>query len=250
MNADKRQDAWVEALHRLADETRQAEAPRSLEAALLKEVRRQRPGPQMWQKWWQWATVAAVAAALAGFGFWLQGRSRSTTIAHHSTPAEEFPTSSSAVETLPPVSAPLVPGTEETASARPPERHPDRAAIAARRAPERWSDSPSRPEPKPPVPEAKDLPAAFGVPQSAVAASMSKPLNPKIGARPGSKEAARGITPWYFNQGLPAPVKAQVVEIEVSPSVAARLGVASRTAVKAELLIGDDGLTRAIRLVE
>lgn len=57
------------------------------------------------------------------------------------------------------------------------------------------------------------------------------------------------LTPWYFSEGLPAPAKGQVVFIRVNPQTARRFGVMAEGPVPAQLLIGDDGLTRAIRFV-
>lgn len=57
------------------------------------------------------------------------------------------------------------------------------------------------------------------------------------------------LTPWYYSEGLPAPARGQIVFIRVNPQTARRFGVVSDSPVPAQLLIGDDGLTRAIRFV-
>jgi hypothetical protein len=57
------------------------------------------------------------------------------------------------------------------------------------------------------------------------------------------------LTPWYYSEGLPEPARGQVVFIRVNPQTARRFGVVSDGPVPAQLLIGDDGLTRAIRFV-
>jgi len=57
------------------------------------------------------------------------------------------------------------------------------------------------------------------------------------------------LTPWYYSEGLPAPAQGQIVFIRVNPQTARRFGVVSDGPVPAQLLIGDDGLTRAIRFV-
>lgn len=58
------------------------------------------------------------------------------------------------------------------------------------------------------------------------------------------------LTPWYYSEGLPAPAQGQIVFIRVNPQTARRFGVVSDGPVPAQLLIGDDGLTRAIRFVQ
>jgi hypothetical protein len=58
------------------------------------------------------------------------------------------------------------------------------------------------------------------------------------------------LTPWFYSEGLPRPARGQIVLIRVSPETASRFGVLSDQPVPAQLLIGDDGLTRAIRLVQ
>lgn len=57
------------------------------------------------------------------------------------------------------------------------------------------------------------------------------------------------LTPWYYSDGLPKPARGQIVTIRVSPATAGRFGVVADAPVPAQLLIGDDGLTRAIRFV-
>lgn len=81
-------------------------------------------------------------------------------------------------------------------------------------------------------------------------------------ARPAVLRAARSsqpnelsselspLTPWFYSEGLPRPARGQIVLIRVSPATASRFGILSEQPVPAQLLIGDDGLTRAIRLVQ
>ena len=82
-----------------------------------------------------------------------------------------------------------------------------------------------------------------------------KTVRPAV-ARPGRRESvtetipAQVLTPWYVNSALPAITRGQVMRIEVSQETAASFGVyAPSGAVRADLLIGDDGLARAIRFV-
>jgi hypothetical protein len=58
------------------------------------------------------------------------------------------------------------------------------------------------------------------------------------------------VSPWFYHAGLPAPRSAQVVRIPVAPETARKFGVVRPPAsLEAEVLIGDDGLARAIRFV-
>jgi len=58
------------------------------------------------------------------------------------------------------------------------------------------------------------------------------------------------VTPWFFYAGLPATERGQVVGIQVNRETAAQFGVYTASAtVPAQVFIGDDGLTRAIRFV-
>lgn len=60
----------------------------------------------------------------------------------------------------------------------------------------------------------------------------------------------QAITPWYFYAGLPAPATARVVRMDVNAATAAKFGVyTARNTAEAEILIGDDGLARAIRFL-
>jgi hypothetical protein len=58
------------------------------------------------------------------------------------------------------------------------------------------------------------------------------------------------VTPWYFHAGLPTPATARVVRMEVSAATAQQFGVySSGKTADAEILMGDDGLARAIRFL-
>lgn len=57
-------------------------------------------------------------------------------------------------------------------------------------------------------------------------------------------------SPWFFHSGLPSPATARVVRTEVSVATAEHFGVhAEGPQVEAEILVGDDGLARAIRFL-
>ncbi len=62
--------------------------------------------------------------------------------------------------------------------------------------------------------------------------------------------AVRTVTPWYFNVGVPPVQNGQLIRMELPPETAARFGVLAAGPVEADLIIGDDGLTRAIRFVQ
>jgi hypothetical protein len=95
-------------------------------------------------------------------------------------------------------------------------------------------------EPEPAVDEAVE---AIPVARPAVARASRK-------SRPNELSGQLSpLTPWYYSEGLPAPAQGQIVFIRVNPQTARRFGVVSAGPVPAQLLIGDDGLTRAIRFV-
>ncbi|MCL4793949.1 MAG: hypothetical protein KJZ84_05270 [Bryobacteraceae bacterium] len=58
------------------------------------------------------------------------------------------------------------------------------------------------------------------------------------------------LTPWYFSAGMPPAESGQWIRLEVPADTAARFGVVANGPVQADLIIGDDGLTRAIRFVQ
>jgi hypothetical protein len=60
----------------------------------------------------------------------------------------------------------------------------------------------------------------------------------------------RPVSPWFYSDGLPSPAGGQLVLIRVNQTTARRFGVVSDRPLQAQLLIGDDGLTRAIRFVQ
>lgn len=59
----------------------------------------------------------------------------------------------------------------------------------------------------------------------------------------------RAVTPWYFSAGVPPVERGHLIRVEVPPEAAARFGLAAAGPVQADVIIGDDGLTRAIRFV-
>lgn len=82
---------------------------------------------------------------------------------------------------------------------------------------------------------------------------LAKPVAVRVARKSRPNELSREIsplTPWYYSEGLPAPAQGQIVFIRVNPQTARRFGVVSDGPVPAQLLIGDDGLTRAIRFVQ
>ncbi|MBA3974137.1 MAG: hypothetical protein C0504_07975 [Candidatus Solibacter sp.] len=88
--------------------------------------------------------------------------------------------------------------------------------------------------------------------QPAEALPVAKPAVVRSKASSGRGELSgelSPLTPWYFSGGLPQPARGQIVFIRVNPQTALRFGVVSEGQVPAQLLIGDDGLTRAIRFV-
>jgi hypothetical protein len=60
----------------------------------------------------------------------------------------------------------------------------------------------------------------------------------------------RPVTNWYYSAGLPLTESGQVIRLEVPATTAARFGIAASGPVQADLYVGDDGLTRAIRFVQ
>jgi hypothetical protein len=78
--------------------------------------------------------------------------------------------------------------------------------------------------------------------QSAV--RRARAVEPAAGLEP------QPFTPWFFNTGLPLTGAGHVVRVTVSPEVAARFGVyTTGDGVQAQIFLGDDGMTRAIRFV-
>ena len=85
------------------------------------------------------------------------------------------------------------------------------------------------------------------------AVPVARPAVARASQRPvsgGDIRELSPLTPWYYSEGLPVPAGGQVVLIRVNPATARRFGVISDGPVPAQLLIGDDGLTRAIRFVQ
>lgn len=66
----------------------------------------------------------------------------------------------------------------------------------------------------------------------------------------GPPPELRAVTPWFFSAGVPAVESGFLVSMDVPAETAARFGLAARGPVQADLIIGDDGLTRAIRFVQ
>lgn len=82
---------------------------------------------------------------------------------------------------------------------------------------------------------------------------VAKPVAVRVARKSRPNELSRELnplTPWYYSEGLPAPAQGQIVFIRVNPQTARRFGVVSDGPVPAQLWIGDDGLTRAIRFVQ
>lgn len=60
----------------------------------------------------------------------------------------------------------------------------------------------------------------------------------------------RAVTQWYYSAGVPPVENGLLIRMEVPAATAARFGVLAPGPVQADLIIGDDGLTRAIRFVQ
>ncbi len=115
----------------------------------------------------------------------------------------------------------------------------------------------------------EESPRQIGQPTTIVVEQQPVQMPPVVGAepdvpaaRPAALRASRSsrpnelksdvspLTSWFYSDGLPRPARGQIVLIRVSPATASRFGILSDQPVPAQLLIGDDGLTRAIRLVQ
>lgn len=90
--------------------------------------------------------------------------------------------------------------------------------------------------------------------RAAAAAAVLVVLGVGLAGLRGGPEAPapeiRAVTPWYFSVGVPPVENGQLIRMEVPPETAARFGVVAAGPVEADLIIGDDGLTRAIRFVQ
>jgi hypothetical protein len=90
--------------------------------------------------------------------------------------------------------------------------------------------------------------------RAAAAAAVLVVLGVGLAGLRGGPEAPapeiRAVTPWYFNVGVPPVENGQLIRMDVPPETAARFGVVAAGPVEADLIIGDDGLTRAIRFVQ
>ena len=65
------------------------------------------------------------------------------------------------------------------------------------------------------------------------------------------RAAEAALTPWYYNTALPPSARTTLVKFDADAEVASRFGVASQARkVPAEVLLGEDGLPRAIRFVQ
>lgn len=94
---------------------------------------------------------------------------------------------------------------------------------------------------------------ALAVDEAVEAIPVARPVAVRASRKSRPNELSRGLsplTPWYYSEGLPSPAQGQIVFIRVNPQTARRFGVVSDGPVQAQLLIGDDGLTRAIRFVQ
>jgi hypothetical protein len=72
------------------------------------------------------------------------------------------------------------------------------------------------------------------------------------GRRPPAAAPAEQTTPWFYSTGMPDPDAASMLRVELPPRAASEFGVVVSPAarsVKADIVVGDDGLTRAIRFV-
>ena len=71
---------------------------------------------------------------------------------------------------------------------------------------------------------------------------------------PLGENDADAVTPWYFDETMPAAESGSVVRMEVSRAAALEYGAplpaSPAQTVEAEFFIGDDGLTRAIRFMQ
>ena len=92
--------------------------------------------------------------------------------------------------------------------------------------------------------------AAWGAAVAACAAALVLMLPQPRQRRPPHPS----FTPWYYNQGLPPARQGGIVRVKVSKSLAGSFGVpvpvTSAPDLTADLFIGEDGMTRAIRFVQ
>jgi hypothetical protein len=67
---------------------------------------------------------------------------------------------------------------------------------------------------------------------------------------PRQQLAFEAITPWYYHAGLPAPRGGRVLRTKIASATAAQFGVITAAdSADAEILIGDDGMARAVRFI-
>jgi len=91
---------------------------------------------------------------------------------------------------------------------------------------------------------------AWGAALATCAAALVLMLPRPTAVRPTSQS----LTPWYYNQGLPPARQGGIVRVKVSKSMAGSFGVpvpvTNSPDLTADLFIGEDGMTRAIRFVK
>jgi hypothetical protein len=108
----------------------------------------------------------------------------------------------------------------------------------------------------PKVQEPLPLPRLEPVVQQAVAPAPEAAEPAPDVPRPAVQRAvlrSQALTPWYYNQALPPARSSQVLRVKVSRDLASSFGVlaaGSTGLVQADLLIGEDGMARAIRFVQ
>lgn len=113
-------------------------------------------------------------------------------------------------------------------------------------------------EPKRAIEQAAQVAPPVELPAEAVEPAAAAPAGVDPEVRPAVRRASAGapiefaaVTPWYFHAGLPAPATARVVRTQVSVATAQHFGViAGGSVAEAEILMGDDGLARAIRFLQ
>lgn len=111
--------------------------------------------------------------------------------------------------------------------------------------------APAPPPATAPVGTDRELSQPEPLPTVTRAVAPVRTRNAAVAPQPPASAAAQPLTPWYFYTGLPVSTRGQVVRILVSNQTAAQFGVVTTAdAVPAQVFIGDDGITRAIRFVQ
>jgi hypothetical protein len=112
----------------------------------------------------------------------------------------------------------------------------------------------STPAPVNPVAGLPGLPAEVAYQPAPLPTQLEAPRAQTVSLRPPTVEAPlEPLSPWYYNAALPAAGAGHVVRVEVSRQAARSFGLVAPAEgpamVKADVWIGDDGMTRAIRFV-